>query len=74
VNVSALQINEGFGGVVERILKQTGFPPQQLELEITESALIGDTEVIIAFLESRWMTSGLVIRASVICPGCRLIG
>jgi EAL domain-containing protein (putative c-di-GMP-specific phosphodiesterase class I) len=60
VNVSALQINEGFGGVVERILKQTGFPPQQLELEITESALIGDTEVIIAFLE-RWKALGVRI-------------
>jgi EAL domain-containing protein (putative c-di-GMP-specific phosphodiesterase class I) len=60
VNVSALQINERFGDVVERCLKQTGFPSQQLELEITESALIDDTETIITYLE-RWKALGVRI-------------
>jgi len=40
VNVSALQMDEGFCTVIERALKQSGFPAKQLELEITESALI----------------------------------
>jgi EAL domain-containing protein (putative c-di-GMP-specific phosphodiesterase class I) len=60
VNVSALQINERFCGVVERCLKQSGFPAQQLELEITESAFIGDTEMTIAYLE-RWKVLGVRI-------------
>jgi diguanylate cyclase len=60
VNVSALQINERFCGIVEQCLKQSGFPAQQLELEITESAFIGDTETIIAYLE-RWKVLGVRI-------------
>jgi EAL domain-containing protein (putative c-di-GMP-specific phosphodiesterase class I) len=60
VNVSALQINERFCAVIERCLKQSGFPGGQLELEITESALIGDTEKIIAYL-GRWKTLGVRI-------------
>jgi EAL domain-containing protein (putative c-di-GMP-specific phosphodiesterase class I) len=42
VNVSALQIDEEFFSVIEQTLKQTGFPAKQLELEITESALIAN--------------------------------
>lgn len=47
VNVSAHQINKTFAKEVERSLKGTGFPSKQLELEITESALISDAHAII---------------------------
>jgi EAL domain-containing protein (putative c-di-GMP-specific phosphodiesterase class I) len=60
VNVSTHQINERFAGVIERTLKSTGFPPAQLELEITESALIGDTELAIACCEE-WRALGVHI-------------
>src|SRR6185295_16334460 len=43
VNVSALQFRRAdFVDVVERILAETGFNPAQLELEVTESTLIGN--------------------------------
>jgi EAL domain-containing protein (putative c-di-GMP-specific phosphodiesterase class I) len=41
VNVSAQQLNRTFAKEVQRVLKCTGFPAALLELEITESALIG---------------------------------
>lgn len=47
VNVSAHQINKSFAKEVQRVLKSTGFPSTQLELEITESALIGDAHTIV---------------------------
>jgi diguanylate cyclase (GGDEF)-like protein len=43
VNVSALQfLNPDFARDVERILDETGFPPDLLELELTESIFIQD--------------------------------
>jgi EAL domain-containing protein (putative c-di-GMP-specific phosphodiesterase class I) len=57
VNVSALQINRGFLTVIEECLAQTRFPSAQLELEITESALIGDTELTIQYLD-QWRDLG----------------
>jgi diguanylate cyclase (GGDEF)-like protein len=43
VNVSALQfLHPGFARDVERILDETGFPPELLELELTESIFIQD--------------------------------
>jgi diguanylate cyclase len=43
VNVSARQIHsETFANTLHDILFETGLPPQQLELEITETALIRD--------------------------------
>jgi diguanylate cyclase len=43
VNVSPVQIhNSGFAQVVHEILFETGLPAKQLELEITETALIRD--------------------------------
>ena len=40
VNVSARQLlGSGFVGIVEDVLRQTGFPASSLELEITESSL-----------------------------------
>jgi diguanylate cyclase (GGDEF)-like protein len=45
VNVSALQFRRtDFVDAVERILAETGFDPTRLELEVTESTLIGNVE------------------------------
>jgi diguanylate cyclase (GGDEF)-like protein len=45
VNVSALQFRRpDFVHVVERILEETGFDAARLELEITESTLLGNVE------------------------------
>jgi EAL domain-containing protein (putative c-di-GMP-specific phosphodiesterase class I) len=48
----------------------SGLPPQRLELEITESVLLGETEANMAILHcarlaraSRWTISALAIRA-----------
>ncbi|QTL05596.1 EAL domain-containing protein [Aquabacter sp. L1I39] len=43
VNVSALQILHGdLPGLVARVLNETGLAPERLELEVTETMLIGD--------------------------------
>jgi EAL domain-containing protein (putative c-di-GMP-specific phosphodiesterase class I) len=47
VNVSAHQIDAAFVKGVQRVLKSTGLPSKQLELEITESALISDAQTIV---------------------------
>ena len=60
VNVSALQINKDFCSVVAKTLKRYGFPAQQLELEITESALIANTELTIEYLQD-WKRLGVRI-------------
>ena len=45
VNVSPLQFRQlDFVDVVERILTETGFDPTRLELELTESTLLGNVE------------------------------
>ena len=45
VNVSPLQFRRpDFVKVVARILAETGFPPERLELELTESTLVGNVE------------------------------
>ena len=45
VNVSPLQFRQSdFVDMVERILAETGFDPARLELEITESTLIGNVD------------------------------
>jgi diguanylate cyclase len=45
VNVSPLQFRRSdFVDVVERILKETDFDPSQLELELTESTLLGNLD------------------------------
>ncbi len=46
VNVSAIQFRRpGFSKSVERLLHETGLAPQYLELELTESLLLGNAEV-----------------------------
>jgi diguanylate cyclase (GGDEF)-like protein len=51
VNLSALQFKRGnILEAVERALGNSGLPPQRLELELTESILLQDTEAIIETL------------------------
>ena len=58
VNVSVLQINSQFVRIIERALEESGLPAYQLELEITESALIVDTETVTGCLED-WKSLGI---------------
>ena len=47
VNVSVIQLEDlNFASAVQRILQRTGFPPTLLELEITESMAMRDSEVV----------------------------
>ena len=51
VNISAIHISKnGFMGDVEAALAETHFPPQNLELEITESVLISSFESTVDML------------------------
>lgn len=51
VNVSTHQLRHpGFAACVQRVLLETGWPAQQLELEITESALMEDPREAAALL------------------------
>jgi diguanylate cyclase (GGDEF)-like protein len=53
VNVSALQLaDEGFVGAVAQALARHALPPAALELEFTESVLIGDAELALARLQA----------------------
>ena len=46
VNVSPVQFRQAdFVETVERVLAETGFDPKRLELEVTESTLIGNVEI-----------------------------
>jgi diguanylate cyclase len=60
VNVSALQIDEQFSGVIEHALKESRLPANLLELEITESALIANPSVAIERLHE-WKQLGVRI-------------
>src|SRR6202030_4727559 len=49
VNVSAIQFRqEGFCGLIQRVLQETGLPPQYLELELTESLLLANADVMLS--------------------------
>ncbi len=51
VNVSARHVTEaGFADEVRQILEETGFPPQMLEIEVTESCFISSVDDAIAAL------------------------
>ncbi|RCS54209.1 EAL domain-containing protein [Bremerella cremea] len=51
VNVSPVQLrNRKFVSTVFCVLEETGLPPERLELEITESALIEDAQLALAIL------------------------
>src|SRR5580692_9095763 len=60
VNVSALQVNKDFCAVIRECIRHTGLPAKQLELEVTESALIGDTALTIECL-NQWKELGVQI-------------
>lgn len=51
VNVSARHVTEkGFADEVRQILDETGFPPEMLEIEVTESCFISSVDAAIAAL------------------------
>ncbi len=51
VNVSPVQIRKaGFVDVVKRELKASGLPPESLELEVVESAVLYDTDQVVRTL------------------------
>jgi len=53
VNISSLQfIRNGFLDDVRSILKETGLPPQLLELEVTESVLLDGAGPVIELMET----------------------
>ena len=53
VNVSAKQFaNKGFPAVVTQVLAETGITPDRLELELTETVFMGDTETTTATFET----------------------
>ncbi|MDO9416330.1 putative bifunctional diguanylate cyclase/phosphodiesterase [Pararhizobium sp.] len=48
VNVSPLQFAKGqLTSEISQALRETGLPPQRLQLEITESAILDDTEIVL---------------------------
>ncbi|MEQ5821839.1 EAL domain-containing protein [Halomonas sp. SCS19] len=53
VNISSLQFRrDGFLEEVQRILDETGLPPEFLELELTESILLGGAEQAIEMIDT----------------------
>lgn len=49
VNVSAIQFRqEGFSGLVRKVLQETALPPEYLELELTESILLANAELMLS--------------------------
>ena len=52
VNVSPVQFRqEDFCEVIRRVLKETGLAPQHLELELTESLLLANADVMLSVIE-----------------------
>ena len=52
VNVSAVQFRqEGFCDLVKRVLHETGLAPQYLELELTESLLLANAELMLTVVQ-----------------------
>jgi EAL domain-containing protein (putative c-di-GMP-specific phosphodiesterase class I) len=53
VNVSAVQFRQqGFADLVKRVLTETGLLPQYLELELTESLLLSNVDMVLATLRA----------------------
>jgi diguanylate cyclase (GGDEF)-like protein/PAS domain S-box-containing protein len=51
VNVSAIQVqHSNLVETVAEVLETTGLPPEQLELEVTESLFLGDLDAVLATL------------------------
>jgi diguanylate cyclase (GGDEF)-like protein/PAS domain S-box-containing protein len=52
VNVSAIQFRqEGFCELVRKVLQETGVQPQYLELELTESLLLANAELMLSVIQ-----------------------
>lgn len=52
VNVSAVQFrHESFCALIKRVLEETGLSPEHLELELTESLLLSNADVMFAVLQ-----------------------
>ena len=52
VNVSAVQFRQAdFCGLIKRVLHETGFAPQYLELELTEGLLLAEADVTLSVLK-----------------------
>jgi diguanylate cyclase (GGDEF)-like protein/PAS domain S-box-containing protein len=52
VNVSAVQFRqEGFCDLIERVLHETGLAPQHLELELTESLLLANADLMLSVVQ-----------------------
>jgi EAL domain-containing protein (putative c-di-GMP-specific phosphodiesterase class I) len=52
VNVSAVQFRqENFGEVIRKVLRETGLPPQRLELELTESLLLTNADLMLSVIQ-----------------------
>jgi EAL domain-containing protein (putative c-di-GMP-specific phosphodiesterase class I) len=50
VNVSVVQLDKGFVAQVASVLKESGLPPEQLVIEITESVFSEDRAQVVAIL------------------------
>src|SRR4029077_15387298 len=52
VNVSAVQFRqEGFCELIRRVLRESGLAPRYLELELTESVLLANAEVMLSLIQ-----------------------
>jgi diguanylate cyclase (GGDEF)-like protein/PAS domain S-box-containing protein len=52
VNVSAIQFRqEGFCGLVRKVLDETGLEPRYLELELTESLLLANADLMLSVIQ-----------------------
>jgi EAL domain-containing protein (putative c-di-GMP-specific phosphodiesterase class I) len=60
VNVSPLQIREGFTAEIAQALEASGLPPDRLELEITESVLVTNIDLALKCL-AQWKALGVRI-------------
>jgi EAL domain-containing protein (putative c-di-GMP-specific phosphodiesterase class I) len=61
VNVSAVQFrNEGFCDLIRRLLHETGIAAQYLELELTESLLLANAELMLSVVREL-RTMGLTL-------------
>jgi EAL domain-containing protein (putative c-di-GMP-specific phosphodiesterase class I) len=58
INVSTHQICTEFSATIARVIELTGFPAERLELEITESVLIGNVPLVLECL-SQWKRLGV---------------
>jgi diguanylate cyclase (GGDEF)-like protein/PAS domain S-box-containing protein len=52
VNVSAIQFRqEGFCGLIRKVLRDTGLAPEYLELELTESLLLANADLMLSVIQ-----------------------